>query len=68
MHLTKSLMICVRPSDSRYLPLADSKPFIDDPELFASQPVCLQVVGFPYKDEELIAVTKVMDQVVNPSQ
>jgi len=37
----------------------------DDPELFSSQPVCLQVVGFPYKDEELVAVSEVLDRVVN---
>lgn len=38
---------------------------VDDPELFSSQPVCLQVVGFPYKDEELVAVSEVIDSVVN---
>jgi amidase len=40
-------------------------PDADDAELFSSQPVCLQIVGFPYKDEELIAVSEVLDGVIN---
>jgi amidase len=38
---------------------------VDDPELFSSQPVCLQIVGFPFKDEELIATAETIDMVVN---
>ncbi|KAI1622023.1 amidase signature domain-containing protein [Exophiala viscosa] len=37
-----------------------------DPELFANQPVCLQVVGRPFQDEEIVAVAEVFDGVVNP--
>ena len=39
--------------------------YLDDPELFSTQPVCLQVVGYPYQDEELVAVSEILDQVVN---
>jgi amidase len=40
---------------------------LDDPELFAAQPVCLQVMGRPFQDEEVIAVMEVLDQILNPS-
>ncbi|KAL4962035.1 amidase signature domain-containing protein [Aspergillus stella-maris] len=36
-----------------------------DPVRWSNMPVCLQVVGRPFDDEELIAVTEVVDQVVN---
>jgi len=38
----------------------------DDPELFTNQPVCLQVVGRPFQDEEAVAVAEVFDGVINP--
>jgi amidase len=33
----------------------------DRPDLFASQPSTIQVVGRPFQDEELIQVSSVMD-------
>lgn len=41
---------------------------LDDPELFSSQPVCLQIVGRPFQDEEVVAVTDVVDRVINPRE
>lgn len=38
---------------------------LDDPALFAAQPVCLQVVGRPFEDEELLAATSTVDSVIN---
>jgi len=35
----------------------------DDPDLFVDQPVCIQVVGRPFEDEELISVTTVIDRL-----
>jgi len=67
----KDLKISVEkdPKVLNYKPLDNlfDKPTYDmyDPELFSSQPVSLQIVGFPYKDEELIAVSEVLDRVVN---
>ncbi|KAL4791068.1 amidase [Aspergillus venezuelensis] len=39
---------------------------IYDPVRWSNMPVGLQIVGRPFDDEELIAVTEVVDQVVNP--
>ena len=39
---------------------------IDDPELFTGQPICRQIMGRPFQDEEIIAVTDVVDRVINP--
>ncbi|RVX67712.1 hypothetical protein B0A52_07835 [Exophiala mesophila] len=36
-----------------------------DPELWKTQPVTIQVVGRPYKDEDLVAAAEVIDQVIN---
>jgi len=36
-----------------------------DPELWKNQPVCLQIVNRPYRDEELIAVSESIDKIVN---
>ncbi|KAK1818962.1 hypothetical protein LTR12_006650 [Friedmanniomyces endolithicus] len=36
-----------------------------DPELWKGHPVTLQLVGRPYRDEALIAVSEVIDSVVN---
>ncbi|KIX01047.1 uncharacterized protein Z518_10113 [Rhinocladiella mackenziei CBS 650.93] len=38
---------------------------IYDPELFDGAPVCLQLIGRPLAEEKLIAVTRVVDEVVN---
>ncbi len=38
---------------------------IDDPELWKNQAVCLQIVGRPCRDEELIAVTQAVDKICN---
>ncbi|KAL4950656.1 amidase [Aspergillus filifer] len=38
---------------------------IYDPVRWSNMPVCLQIAGRPFDDEELIAVTEVVDQVVN---
>ncbi|TKA57543.1 hypothetical protein B0A55_10800 [Friedmanniomyces simplex] len=37
-----------------------------DPEIWQGHPVTLQLVGRPYRDEALIAVSEVMDSIVNP--
>ncbi|KAH6675066.1 putative amidase [Halenospora varia] len=58
------------PNDTGYKPV-HSNPFdkitydMYDPELFAAQPVCLQIVSRPFLDEELVAMTGLIDQVVN---
>jgi amidase len=39
---------------------------LDDPEMFAAQPVCLQVVGRPFQDEEVVAVMEALDPILNP--
>jgi amidase len=41
---------------------------LDDPTLFQNQPVCIQVVGRPFEDEELIRVTEEVDEIVNGGQ
>ncbi|EXJ89088.1 hypothetical protein A1O3_02152 [Capronia epimyces CBS 606.96] len=57
------------PKDLTYTPL--DNPFdkatyeMYDPKLFAAQPVCLQIVGRPFQDEELVSVTEVIDNVLN---
>lgn len=38
----------------------------DDPEPWKTQPMTLQIVGRPYKDEELIATVQSIDHIVNP--
>lgn len=38
---------------------------LDNPELWKTQPVCLQVVGMPYRDEELIAAADIIDSICN---
>jgi amidase len=38
---------------------------VDDPNLWQGQPVTLQVVGRPYKDEDLIAVCEAIEQIIN---
>lgn len=56
--------------DLGYVP-RDNNPFdrpnweVYDPELWKTQPVAVQVVGRPWKDEDLVAVSEVIDQVVN---
>ncbi|KAL1867533.1 hypothetical protein VTK73DRAFT_4136 [Phialemonium thermophilum] len=56
--------------DEGYTPRTDN-PFdrmnweIYDPELWKNQPVCVQIVKPPYQDEDLIAVTEVVDQICN---
>jgi amidase len=39
--------------------------YIDDPQTFASQPVCIQLVGRPFQDEEIAAVAEVVDAIIN---
>ncbi|KAL4903572.1 hypothetical protein BDW74DRAFT_168784 [Aspergillus multicolor] len=39
---------------------------IYDPVRWANMPVCLQLVARPFDDEDLIAVTEVVDRVINP--
>lgn len=41
--------------------------FTDDPQLWSNQPVCVQIVKPPYKDEELIAVAAEVDKIYNGS-
>lgn len=38
---------------------------LDDAKLWANMPVTVQIVRRQYEDEELIAVTEVLDTVVN---
>jgi amidase len=38
---------------------------IDDVEKWQNQPVTLQIVARPYQDEELIAISEVIDNVCN---
>ncbi|KAL3957044.1 hypothetical protein ACCO45_007622 [Purpureocillium lilacinum] len=38
-----------------------------DPQLWSNQPVCVQIVKPPYKDEELIAVAAEVDKIYNGS-
>ena len=38
---------------------------VDDPELWKTQPVTLQIVGRPCRDEALIATAESIDQTVN---
>ena len=38
----------------------------DDPKLFGAQPVCLQVIGRPFQDEELISAMEALDLILNP--
>lgn len=37
----------------------------DDPELWKTQPMTMQLVGRPYRDENLIAVCEKIDALVN---
>ncbi|OQV08962.1 hypothetical protein CLAIMM_13157 [Cladophialophora immunda] len=58
------------PKDPDYQPVQGNpydKMIYDmyDPELFAAQPVCLQVAGRPFQDEEVVAVTEALDLVLN---
>ncbi|EMC96862.1 hypothetical protein BAUCODRAFT_492129 [Baudoinia panamericana UAMH 10762] len=39
---------------------------IYDAKRWKSQPVCVQIVGRPFRDEYLIAVSEAMDTVINP--
>ncbi|KAF5987272.1 hypothetical protein FCOIX_1127 [Fusarium coicis] len=54
------------PLDSEYVPL-DTNPYdkpnyeIYDPNLFGNQAICIQVVGRPFEDEELIQVSTTLD-------
>lgn len=38
--------------------------FVDDPKLFENQPSCIQIVGRPFDDEELIEVSAAVDKVL----
>jgi Asp-tRNA(Asn)/Glu-tRNA(Gln) amidotransferase A subunit family amidase len=40
---------------------------IDDVEKWKNQPVTLQIVARPYQDEELIAISEIIDNVCNKS-
>lgn len=40
-------------------------PYLDDPNVWQGQPVTLQAVGRPYKDEDLIAVCEAIDDIIN---
>jgi hypothetical protein len=44
---------------------ADHRNITDDPELFDKQPVTLQLVGRGHGEEKLLAVTEVVDAVLN---
>nr|RBR01789.1 hypothetical protein FVER53263_12272 [Fusarium verticillioides] len=54
------------PLDSEYVPM-DTNPYdkpnheIYDPNLFENQAICIQVVGRPFEDEELIQVSATLD-------
>ena len=41
------------------------RAFTDDPELWKTQPMTLQFVGRPYRDENLIAVCEKIDELIN---
>lgn len=41
---------------------------IDDPDLFHDFPIALQIVGKRYKDEEVLKVTKVVDNALKSGQ
>ncbi|KAF5252847.1 hypothetical protein FANTH_2171 [Fusarium anthophilum] len=55
--------------DSEYVPL-DSNPYDEpnhklyDPSLFENQAICMQVVGRPFEDEELIHVSSTLDALL----
>ncbi|KAG5791146.1 hypothetical protein H9Q69_009796 [Fusarium xylarioides] len=57
------------PLDLGYVPL-DTNPYdkanhqIYDPSLFENQAVCIQVVGRPFEDEELIQVSSTLDALL----
>jgi amidase len=59
------------PKEAGYQPLT-SNPYDEmvyemyDPDVLAQQPVCLQVVGRPFQDEEVVAVTEALDLILNP--
>lgn len=64
--MTRSYMTCVSSTLGECLPLTETDLLLDDPKLFANQPLCLQVVGRPFQDEEVIAVTEALDLILNP--
>lgn len=41
------------------------RPSLDDPELWKTQPMTLQIVGRPYRDEALIANCELLDDIIN---
>lgn len=43
-------------------------PSPDDPDLWKTQPMTLQIVGRPYRDETLIANCELIDEIVNACQ
>ncbi|KAL4863004.1 hypothetical protein BDV12DRAFT_190004 [Aspergillus spectabilis] len=57
------------PKDEGYIPQDNyfdrSCQNIYDPLRWANMPVCVQIVARPFDDEELIAVTEVLDGVIN---
>lgn len=71
-------MKCVRIHSSNSLPFAPRidfsllshvrsnlrSSFVDDPKLFENQPSCIQTVGRPFDDEELIEASAAEDKVL----
>jgi hypothetical protein len=45
---------------------ADVVRAIDDPKLFPGQPICLRIMGRPFQDEKVVAVTDIIDRIINP--
>lgn len=59
-------MICVSPIFLEALKSTNADPFeLDDPQTFAAQPVCIQLIGRPFQDEEITAVAEVVDAAIN---
>lgn len=42
----------------------DHDQLLDAPALYSSQPSTVQIVGRPFEDEDLIEVSRVIDQVL----
>lgn len=53
--------ICTHDPYDNTHPDSNCALFVDDPNLFGNQAICIQVVGRPFEDEELIQVSATLD-------